>query len=344
MIDINDNLIDDQIYQAYKLRMLGHILGEQGVSIHDFLEGTGLTEKDINSASTRVSRRQQVTTYLNTIKLSKDPTIGLLTGERLHMSEYGVYGYGLISSANLKEAIEFSIKYHRMASPTVEMSFYLDNETAVYAMKDIIEVDRLKIFNIELQISLVLTLFKDMMSNSFIFDEIRVMHSEPAHSDQYERLFNCPIKFNQNANELRFKNEWLNVPLIRANPITAELTQEICDQILNDMATFKGLAHDVNRVILNNLKKNPDIEFTANLLNLSPRTLRRKLAHQGTTFQKMLNEIRKQLAIIYLHDNKMNTENISEELGFSDAANFRHAFKKWTNKSPQKYRDVIIID
>ena len=71
---------------------------------------------------------------------------------------------------------------------------------------------------------------------------------------------------------------------------------------------------------------------------MSSRTLRRKLALQDKTYQQILTEVRKQLAIQFLRNSTFSAEEIADRLGFTDAANFRHAFKKWTGKSTSEYR------
>ena len=76
----------------------------------------------------------------------------------------------------------------------------------------------------------------------------------------------------------------------------------------------------------------------AQTLALEPRTLRRKLEAQGTSYREILAEVRRTLAIEYLRKTRMTTEEIASRLGYSDSANFRHAFVRWTGKAPHEYR------
>ena len=78
----------------------------------------------------------------------------------------------------------------------------------------------------------------------------------------------------------------------------------------------------------------------ATALGMHPRTLRRRLDADGTTFKVLLSEVRRRLAIEYLCGTKMTTEEIARRLGYSDAANSRHAFTRWTAKAPQEYRKI----
>ena len=83
-----------------------------------------------------------------------------------------------------------------------------------------------------------------------------------------------------------------------------------------------------------------DMETLARKLNTTSRTLRRRLHLEGTSYQDLLAEVRCNLAKEYLRSTRMTTEDIAETLGFSDAANFRHAFRRWTGKNPSDFRRV----
>jgi AraC-like DNA-binding protein len=74
-------------------------------------------------------------------------------------------------------------------------------------------------------------------------------------------------------------------------------------------------------------------------LKIPQRTLRRRLHEEGTSFREIGEDLRTQLAVKYLRDTDLSVEDIAFALGFSDAANFRHAFRRWTDKSPSEFRD-----
>jgi len=335
-----ESSLDEQIYPTYKVAVLASVLAEQGVATNELLEGTGIDPASIHSSATRISRRQLVATYRNAVRLSTSKGVGLEAGERLRLSEYGMYGYALVSSANLKEALELSIKYHQLATPTVRMSLEIDDDDTVasFVMEDVLELEELIPFNLELQFSLVLSLFKDMVGEEFSFQEIRATYRDPGYSAEYATLFGCPILFEQSRNELRFDEWWLGKNLVHSNPITAEHTREVCRQILLEMKSREGVASKVNELLSADIRANSDIETVAKHLNMTSRTLRRKLSAQGTSFQELLCDVRTQFAIAYLKETGISIDDIADRLGFSDAANFRHAFKRWTGHSPGHFR------
>jgi AraC-like DNA-binding protein len=99
-----------------------------------------------------------------------------------------------------------------------------------------------------------------------------------------------------------------------------------------------GLVEDIKQILKASLFDHPNFDMIADAFNISGRTLRRQLCEAGTSFQKLLDNQRRQYAIECLQNTSMSTEDIAEALGFSDVANFRHAFKKWVGLSPAVYR------
>lgn len=99
-----------------------------------------------------------------------------------------------------------------------------------------------------------------------------------------------------------------------------------------------GVVEDIKQILRTSLSDHPNFDMIATAFNISGRTLRRQLSEAGTSFQKLLDNQRRQFAVERLQNSNMTTEDIAEALGFSDVANFRHAFKKWVGLSPAMYR------
>lgn len=337
--------IDEKIYPTYKIARLASVLSEHGIPPGKLLEGLGIAETELSSSSARVSRRQVIAAYRNAVRLSPNPAIGLIAGHRLGLTDYGIYGYALISSATLRKALEFSIKYHQMATPTVRMNLRIseDSGEAAFLMQDLLNVPDIYRFNLELQFSLVFSLFKEMAGEAFRFRTIKAAFPRPVHAQAFAELFECEIRFDEPENTLVFDLDWLDQPLTRANPITEATTREICDRLLLQMHTDTGIAHSVYSAIMKDPRVFNTIELVAEHLRISPRTLRRRLALQGTTFRQLHNEVRMQLAIEFLRSSNMSTDEVADRLGFSDAANFRHAFKKWTKRTTGEYRRLAKV-
>ena len=112
----------------------------------------------------------------------------------------------------------------------------------------------------------------------------------------------------------------------------------LCDDILEELALRTGAAGKVRKILLRDVANRPALEDVAKLLKTPSRTLRRQLRLQDTSFRKLSDELRVYVALRYLRDTRMTNEDIAFALGFSEAANFRHAFRRWTGKAPNDFR------
>lgn len=112
----------------------------------------------------------------------------------------------------------------------------------------------------------------------------------------------------------------------------------ICDNLLNELKLRVGIPGEIRALLLRDIANPPTLAAVAKLLDISDRSLRRRLRQQGISFRGLLDELRSHIALRYLRTTKLANEDIALALGFSDAANFRRAFRRWTKKSPSEIR------
>jgi len=116
------------------------------------------------------------------------------------------------------------------------------------------------------------------------------------------------------------------------------MAREMCEQVLAEVNRGGGAAAEVRRRLIERPGHYPNIELIAEELSIHPRALRRRLEAEGTSYRDILAEVRRCLAMEYLRKTHMTNEEIASRLGYSDATNFRHAFLRWTGKSPSDLR------
>jgi AraC-like DNA-binding protein len=109
--------------------------------------------------------------------------------------------------------------------------------------------------------------------------------------------------------------------------------------MVDELEHCSGLAGKVREVLLRKLGHDTSLASVSEQLKIPQRTLRRRLLEEGTSFRDIGEHLRTELAVKYLRDTDLSVEDIAFALGFSDAANFRHAFHRWTGKSPNEFRN-----
>ncbi len=341
--------LDAPIHRPAKIALLVDALGAQGVAAAAVLAGSGLAPAALLDTATRVSVRQLLAVHANALRLAPEPGFALRTGLRTRITHFGLYGYALLASATARQAIDFALRYRALASPLVGLHFVHRAGTAeaVWVFDDPLELGRdsaLRRFVVELQLGTQLALHRDLLGAALVPRRVRLRDAAPAHAGLLRELLGCPVDFDADADELCFDAAWLEHPLAFASPVNAELARRTCDQLLAEMehardaARPAGMAARVAALLLRSPGQFPDAAAVATSLGLHERSLRRRLQAEGRSFQALRDEVRCQLARDYLRDTQMSTEDIAAALGFGDAANFRHAFKRWTGESPGAVR------
>ena len=112
----------------------------------------------------------------------------------------------------------------------------------------------------------------------------------------------------------------------------------LCDDLHDRLRNRLGLAGKVRSLLLANLGRHASLEDVSARLDIPIRTLRRKLQEEQTSFRDILDQLRAEVATKYLRDTKMTIDDIADALGFSETANFRHAFRRWNQTSPLEFR------
>lgn len=330
-----------RVHAAHRIAAVVAVLREEGVSALQALSGTGLKVSDLKDVATRVSYQQVETVFRNASRLSKDPAIAFRAGQKIHIMAYGLYGYALLSSPTRAEGIDFMTKYSRVLGAIADVVFSRDEDTATYVLEPLLSRnhnDDIYRFAMEFAFAALLTLCRDVFGGSFGILRLRAAYPAPAHARIYKRMFQCPIMFHQPVNELEFNAGWIDHPMVRPDPTTNVMAAEMCEQFLGKAIQLGGVAADIRRALLEHLGRFPSIDAMASELSIHPRTLRRRLEAEQIAYRDVVAEVRMKLAVEYLRNTRMTNEEIAARLDYSDAANFRHAFARWTGRSPSDFR------
>jgi AraC-like DNA-binding protein len=332
---------DEKIHPVVKLAAIVDALAAEGISPADALEGLRLSKDAITSPVTRVSLNQIIECYRNADRLSHDPHFAFNAGLRLHVSAYGMWGFAILSSMNYRQTMQFAMQYHQLATPLTAIDFKEQGGRGIWTFTPIpnLRVDaRLYKFIVEMQFGISLSLHRDIMGPSFAARELHVTYGPPADAPRYPEIFGSTALFGQPENRFLFDAAWLDGTPSLGNEITYATVLGLCDGLLEEFRLRIGLIGQVRQALMLNLMRATSFDDVAKRLNMSARTLRRKLRDENTSFRQLVDELRMDMAIKYLRDTDLTVEDIAEALGFSDAANFRHAFRRWTKAAPHEFR------
>ncbi|MCO5130597.1 MAG: AraC family transcriptional regulator [Xanthobacteraceae bacterium] len=330
-----------RVHLIPRIAAVVEVLEEEGIGASRALADTGLDQADLRSPDTRVSYRQVEAVFRNATRLTKDPTIPFRAGQRMNVCAYGMFGYALLSSPTRTEGIKLAVKYSRRLGMVVDVAFSRDDDTATYILTPLLSRNSPKDvyrFALEFAFATCLTFSTDVYGPLFKFSCLRASYPAPPHVDLYQSFFGCPVLFGQAGNEMEFDAGWVDHPMVRSDPAATALAADMCEPLLDDVNRGGGIAADLRRAMIARPGWFPSIEAMAAEMSVHPRTLRRKLEAEQITYRQVIAEVRMKLAIEYLRSTEMTNQEIAARLDYSDAANFRHAFTRWTRKSPSAFR------
>lgn len=163
----------------------------------------------------------------------------------------------------------------------------------------------------------------------------------PPHEEEYEILFDCPVRFGEGRTAAAFDAHWLSAPLVRDEPALDAMLRRAPFDLLSRPEYGTTVAEQVRRTLTQQLRGSPRLPALGEVaarLAVSPATLRRRLQQEGTSFQQLKDHVRRDAAIAGLAESGEPIAELAARLGFSEDTAFHRAFRRWTGTTPGAYR------
>lgn len=309
-----------------------------GVDCRNLFPELGLDYAALNDPDARFPQDGMTRLWLRAVELSGNPAIGLNMAKVVRPASFHVVGYALMSSRTLKEGFARLVRYQRIIAEGADLSFRATPEG--YALILAIHGDRLPPARQSAEASMAYSLaFCRWMTGRPINPlEIRFQGPPPVDMEPYRQVFQAPLRFNSEHYALLFDRADMETLLPTANESLAQLHDRFAGEYL---ARFSGsrVTHQARQVLCRLLPQGePKREVVASTLHLSQRTLQRRLQEEGTSFQQLLDDTRRELAGQYLAQPNLTLLEIAYLLGFADPSNFFRAFRRWFDATPGEYR------
>ena len=311
---------------------------ECGMDAVALLKGSDLKPEHLHDHQLQIRDDQELQVLTNLSSLAEDPfTAGVELGSRYHLTSYGIMGYALLASPTLRKATEVGLRY--LVLTYVFSHLFLNERPDDLSLQ----------FSCELSGDLgLLVLARDMWAVSVIsrelFDdpnmpiELHFAFAAPAGISvtDLERRLGGKIQFDAPHNAYVGLASMFDIPLVKANDITARICEQQCNQLLQEKQNWQPVSALVKSNLIH-LGLQASMQDVANHMARTTRTLHRQLKEESTTWREVRDQVRMGIAEALLLK-PLQLDEIAQRLGFTDSGNFTHSFKRCKGMTPSAYR------
>lgn len=272
-------------------------------------------------------------------------SFALEVGQRIPMGELGVVDYVCNQSTSLVEAMENLSRYFQLvAHPNLGLTFEINEEGGQLETASDYRIDDktgwFEQQSVEFTFSVILNRIRYATGLNIMPKHLCLRYPKPDNIAAYEQIFGTSISFSCDKNIMMLFKDNLDLSPTKTDFRLYKLLQGYVDEAIEKIPEATGIEGRVFQALKEKLQTgDTNVTNIARLLNMSPRTLHRKLKDAGTSYNKLREKLRSELAKTYLNDHKMNISDISYLLGFSQVSAFHRAFKNWTGVTPQHFRE-----
>ena len=266
-------------------------------------------------------------------------TVSLRGGGAMRCDDYGAFGLAFKSAPNLRGSYERSLRYGRVLTSVATYPLEPAPEGVyVHLKRDGERRLGMRISN-EATIAAIAAISREVSTEAFTPITVFFKHEAPAEIAGHEAYFGCPVQFGTDRDALLVSTQTLMVPNQLGDETIARFFDTHLDAALSTLEDETTLDQQVRSQIARALSEGvPVISDVASQMGMSGRTLQRRLADHGYTFQTLVDEARRQLAERLLKQTNYSLAEIAFMTGYSEQSAFTRAFKRWAGQTPRSFR------
>lgn len=324
---------------------------ERGYDHSGILRAVGINFDPLNSRAAgyqkTISARQYSKLYQQLQNLLQDEAFGVMLGKDLTPGAFRMLCYCIISCENLGAAMERACDFFRTFYDA-DAHLHLDTRkgSAIVGYGSIKKgfvgepVDVSDLYSL----SIWHRFFCWLVGSNIELREVRFAGQAPVSKqrvEKYQKMFSCPVYYGQLRDELVFSSRYLSFPIVHNERSLRDFLHAAPYplMVLPGSRDDGSLVAKVRAMIGHDFSQGfPSFERITSALNMSAPTLRRRLKKEGTTFQQLKDESRRDAATAYLSNSELSINAVATLMGFTDPSAFHRCFKKWTGMTPGEFR------
>lgn len=312
-----------------------------GYDAHTVFKQVGLDSAKLGDGNARYRLDDMTQLWRAAIEETKDPCFGIKAGKLWAPTTFHALGFAWLASHTLYDALQRLVRYTRIVNNSISAGLE-EHGTHLHLIMETSEDEHAVHYAArDAGMVAVITMCRLLMGENFSPVEIYVTRERSLCGDELEKFVGIPINFNSEKNLTLFDRMRAEQRLATGNSELSKVNEDVAMKYLNSIDR-SSVVMLVKAKLVEMMPEGQITEETiANQLNMSLRTLQRKLRDEKTSFSTIYKSIRQEMANEYIQDSQMSMTEIAYLLGFSEQANFTRAFRRWYGASPSEYRKTI---
>jgi AraC-like DNA-binding protein len=312
--------------------MLG-ALEAMGFDLDRLLKSAGLRRGDVENPDAYLSPIACAAVFESAAREGRVPNLALQLALRTPVGTTPLLDYLLVSSESVGHGLARLARYLRLVEPGIRLAVREEDDP----VRVVVERSRGP-FETELTVALSILRFTQETDGALKVAHASFRH-RPGDVAEFEEVLRCPVRTRASWDGWALSRSAARLPLRRRDPVLRRWLEQQAAEILARLPASGGVCDEVRRALSAQVAAGElQLEVVARRLATTPRTLQRRLARAGTTFEALCDDARRQAAETYLSDPTLTVAEVTYLLGYSEPAAFHRAFKRWSGSTPQAFR------
>jgi AraC-like DNA-binding protein len=317
---------------------------QQGADGEALTALTGLGFEELGEEGRKLDNETYNRVLETAVAMTGDPCLGLHAGEYLNLSAAGLVLQIMQASATLRQALQYACDFANLSCSALPLALEdRGDETWITLTPDALWLEQSPLAVQHTTAGLLAFTLREFRTLTWRQPQpvaIYYAFEPPTRLAEYERVLGARLACRAPQTAIVLRQRELAQPIVTRDQGLLQALVQLAEERLTTLQHQGGFLQTVRRTMLNLARPEfPSAEMTAANLNLSLRSLQRKLQEEDTTYQALLEELKCEFAIAYLRKPSLTVSEIAYVLGYAEPSSLVRSFKRWTGKTPQRFRE-----
>lgn len=274
-------------------------------------------------------------------RLTNNDHFGLWLAELSRGAPLTAASWLILSSSTLEAGVRQALRFQRLLHDHAASELVLDESGVTYVHRVGSGTFRAPRHAIEFGLAQLVFLVRRATGKEVLPARVQLQHARPADLALHQPIFGKNVEFGAECDTLSFDRPTCGLPIVTADPSLGELVMAHARALHARLPENASWTNRVQRLVSAELPRSmPTIDEVATRLSLPKRTLQRRLKEEGTSFEEVTDAMRRELAELYLREQRLGVQETAFLLGYSDVSAFHRAFQRWTGVTPSAWRET----